>query len=61
MTHAFYVLASYGVAAVVILTLVIWTVADGRARRRELAELEAAGLRRRSAAPASASTGKTAS
>lgn len=53
MTHAFYVLASYAVAALVVFGLVIWTFADGRARRRELAELEAAGLRRRSAAAAS--------
>lgn len=55
MSHAFYILASYAITAVTILSLVLWTWSDGRARRRELAALEAAGLRRRSAAPATAS------
>lgn len=51
MGHAFYVYTSYGISGLVTLALVLWTVIDGRARRRELAELEASGLRRRSAAP----------
>ncbi|MBX5220846.1 MULTISPECIES: heme exporter protein CcmD [unclassified Rhizobium] len=51
MTHAFYVYASYGIAALVTLAVILWTWADGRARRRELASLEAAGIRRRSARP----------
>ncbi|NNG74018.1 heme exporter protein CcmD [Rhizobium laguerreae] len=49
MTHAFYVYASYGFAALVTIVVTVWTWADGRARRRELAALEAAGIRRRSA------------
>ncbi|WP_455269789.1 heme exporter protein CcmD [Rhizobium herbae] len=49
MTHTAYVLASYGVAAVTVIALVLWVWADGRARRRELQALEAAGIRRRSA------------
>ncbi|MBB4291771.1 heme exporter protein D [Rhizobium leguminosarum] len=49
MTHAFYVYASYGFAALVTVAVTLWTWADGRARRRELASLEAAGIRRRSA------------
>ncbi|MBB2684249.1 heme exporter protein CcmD [Rhizobium sophoriradicis] len=49
MTHAFYVYASYGFAALVTVAVALWTWADGRARRRELAALEAAGIRRRSA------------
>ncbi|RUM24871.1 heme exporter protein CcmD [Rhizobium vallis] len=49
MTHAFYVYASYGFAAFVTVAVILWTWADGRARRRELASLEAAGIRRRSA------------
>ncbi len=48
MTHAFYIMASYGVTALVVASLILWTWADGRARRRELAELEASGMRRRS-------------
>ncbi|MDW5315566.1 heme exporter protein CcmD [Rhizobium sp. PL01] len=49
MTHTAYVFASYGIAAVTVLSLVVWVWTDGRARRRELQALEAAGIRRRSA------------
>jgi heme exporter protein D len=52
MTHIFYISASYGVAAIVCVCLIAWVWFDGRARRRELAELEASGIRRRSAQPA---------
>jgi heme exporter protein D len=52
MTHLFYISASYIVAAVVTLCLIAWVWLDGRARQRELAELEASGIRRRSAKPA---------
>lgn len=50
MSHAFYIAMSYGLTAVIVgvLTLAIWL--DGRARRAELAALEASGIRRRSAA-----------
>lgn len=54
-SHAAYVAAAYGLSALVIVALVGWILADQRARRRELAELEARGVRRRSdrrAAPA---------
>ncbi len=47
MTHTAYVLASYGIATVTVLALVLWVWTDGRARRRELQALEAAGIRRR--------------
>jgi heme exporter protein D len=49
MSHTFYIAMSYAVSAAVILCLVAWTWLDGRARRQELAELEASGIRRRSA------------
>ncbi|MDK1375896.1 MULTISPECIES: heme exporter protein CcmD [unclassified Sinorhizobium] len=49
MSHAAYVFASYAVAAVTVAGLVSWVIGDGRARQRELKELEAAGIRRRSA------------
>lgn len=52
MSHAFYILTSYGVTGLVCLILIAWVVRDGRSRRRELAELEAAGIRRRSASAA---------
>ena len=46
-THAFYVASAYGISALVIAAVAIWVLADQRARKRELAELEAAGIRRR--------------
>ncbi|MND91867.1 Heme exporter protein D (CcmD) [compost metagenome] len=52
MSHTFYISASYVVAAVITLCLIGWVWLDGRARQKELAELEASGIRRRSARPA---------
>ncbi|MEO5324715.1 heme exporter protein CcmD [Mesorhizobium sp. CC13] len=46
--HALYVTAAYGASALAIAGLVLWILFDQRARKRELAELEAAGHRRRS-------------
>lgn len=50
-SYAFYVYGSYGFAALVTIAVTLWTWADGRARQKELAALEAAGIRRRSARP----------
>ena len=50
MSHAFYIYLSYGVSALIILALIAWVSLDGRARQAELKALEAAGIRRRSAA-----------
>lgn len=52
MNHVTYVAASYGAAFLTIAGLILWVWLDGRARRRELAVLEAAGIRRRSAGEA---------
>ena len=46
--HARYVTAAYGITAIVLAGLIGWILLDHRARKRELAELEAAGVRRRS-------------
>lgn len=46
--HELYVAAAYGISALVLAMLALWIIADQRARRRELAALEAAGIRRRS-------------
>jgi heme exporter protein D len=46
--HTLYVTAAYAITAVVLAGLVGWVLLDQRARKRELAELEAAGIRRRS-------------
>ncbi|MDP2119998.1 MAG: heme exporter protein CcmD [Hoeflea sp.] len=51
MSHEDFVFLSYAATAVTLLGLLLLTVADGRARKRELAELEAQGVRRRSQAP----------
>lgn len=48
MTHAFFVSTAYGASALALGCLLMWIVADHRARKRELAELEKAGIRRRS-------------
>jgi heme exporter protein D len=46
--HTLYVTAAYGVSALAIAGLIAWALLDSRARRRELSELEAGGVRRRS-------------
>jgi len=54
MSHAFYVTLSYLAAFGISLGLVLWIWLDHRGRRQELARLEAAGIRRRSARPGEA-------
>ncbi|MFC3074040.1 heme exporter protein CcmD [Shinella pollutisoli] len=49
MSHAFYVTLSYLSAFGIALGLVLWVWLDHRGRQKELARLEAAGIRRRSA------------
>lgn len=49
MSHVAFVALSYGVSALALGLLAVWILIDQRARKRELAELEAAGIRRRSA------------
>jgi heme exporter protein D len=46
--HALYVTAAYAITALALAGLIGWILFDQRARKRELAELEAAGVRRRS-------------
>ena len=45
-----FVAAAYAFAAAILLSLMVWVLADHRVQRRTLAELEARGIRRRSAA-----------
>jgi heme exporter protein D len=49
--NAAFIVASYAVAALVVLGLIAWVLADFRAQRRVLADLEARGMRRRSEKP----------
>ncbi|EBV3599994.1 heme exporter protein CcmD [Salmonella enterica subsp. enterica serovar Virchow] len=46
--HFWYVASAYGVSALVLGGLTLWLIVDAAARKRELAVLEASGLRRRS-------------
>jgi heme exporter protein D len=48
--HIGFIIAAYAVTIVVLGGLVGWIILAGRAQRRALAELEARGVRRRSAA-----------
>lgn len=49
MEYFGYIFASYFVTALVLSVLIGWVVFDQRARQKELADLEAQGVRRRSA------------
>lgn len=49
MNHPLYVAAAYGISALVVAGLIAWILIDQRLRKRELAELERRGVRRRSA------------
>ena len=49
--HAAFIVASYVMAALVVLGLIAWALADFRAQQRVLADLEARGVRRRSEKP----------
>ena len=46
--HAAFIVASYVMAALVVLGLAAWVLADYRAQQRVLADLEARGVTRRS-------------
>jgi len=48
MSHAAFVALSYAATTLTIFSVVLFTWREGRARQRELAELEARGIRRRS-------------
>jgi heme exporter protein D len=50
MSHAAYVAIAYSAAALLIGGLIVWIITDQRARKREIAELEARGVRRRAKA-----------
>jgi heme exporter protein D len=47
--HPLFVGVSYGVSALALVALITWILLDQRARKRDLSELDEAGIRRRSA------------
>ncbi len=52
--HAAFIVAAYLMAALVVIALIAWVVADYAAQRRLLADLEARGVTRRSQKPEAA-------
>ena len=51
--HVGFIIAAYLATVLVLGLLIGWIIADGRAQKRRLAELEARGIKRRSGAAAS--------
>jgi heme exporter protein D len=47
--HGGFIVAAYLAATIVVVGLIGWTLRDGRILRRQLANLESRGIRRRSA------------
>jgi heme exporter protein D len=45
--HAAFIIAAYAATIVVMIALIAWVVADYRAQRRMLADLEARGIARK--------------
>jgi heme exporter protein D len=54
--HASFIVTAYAIVVVVVALLVGWVVTDHRRQRAILRDLEASGVQRRSARPASASS-----
>lgn len=52
--HAGFILAAYAVSAMIVLGLLGWVLIDGVRLRRQMRDLEARGIRRRSARKAAA-------
>ena len=48
MNHLLFVTAAYAISALGLGSLGLWILLDQRARQREMAEMEAAGVKRRS-------------
>jgi heme exporter protein D len=49
VSHAGFIAAAYIATALVLAALVAWVVVDGRVQKKRLADLEARGIKRRSA------------
>ena len=52
--HAAFVIAAYVMAALIVLGLIAWVLADHEAQRRLLADLDARGVTRRAKPPEAA-------
>jgi heme exporter protein D len=49
--HAAFIWWAYGIALLIVLSLIAWVAIDHRLQRRQLARLESEGVSRRSAPP----------
>jgi heme exporter protein D len=49
--HAGFIISAYLIVTAVVAVLIVWVMADHAAQQRALAELDAAGITRRSAEP----------
>jgi len=52
--HATFIIAAYAMAALVVVCLIAWVLADHAAQRRLLADLESRGVTRRAKPPEAA-------
>jgi len=52
--HAAFIIAAYVMAALIVLGLIAWVLADHEAQRRLLADLDARGVTRRAKPPEAA-------
>ncbi|KFC68630.1 Heme exporter protein CcmD [Devosia sp. LC5] len=50
--HAIFIIAAYAGVTLAVAALIVWTRLDARRVAKKLADLEARGIRRRSAGPA---------
>jgi heme exporter protein D len=57
--HAAFIWSSYAVTAIVLAALLTWLIWDGKRHRQRLADLESRGVRRRSGARPTGSSGAT--
>ena len=56
MSHAFYIYSAWGIGAVTLIAVTAYIWLESARLKRELARLEAQGIRRRSAQPAGEKT-----
>ena len=57
--YAPFIFTSYALVALVVVALIIWVALDFSLQKRSLRELEASGVKRRSAKPSGKSPGKS--
>jgi heme exporter protein D len=59
--HSGFILAAYAASVIIVLAVLGWVLADGMLLRRQMRDLEARGIRRRSARKAATANAKASS